>query len=155
MKKPASLETVLEVSRLKRDEALQALGAAQREWQQAQTQLAQLQSYSQESQQRWHEKTSVGVTPMLLSAHQQFMAKLEHAMTFQNGVLQRLQLNVTHCQQMVMQAERDLASLNKYSEKREQAWQHQLQRQEQRSNDEMAANLHRLHSSATFWRHST
>lgn len=46
MKKPASLDTVLDVSRRKRDEALQTLGAAQREWQQAQAQMAQLRAPS-------------------------------------------------------------------------------------------------------------
>jgi flagellar protein FliJ len=155
MKKPASLDTVLDVSRRKRDEALQTLGAAQREWQQAQAQMAQLQGYSQESLQRWSQRAAEGVTPMLLRAHQQFMARLDNAVLFQNGVLQRLQLNMEHCQQQVMQAERDLASLNKYAERREQVWQCQLLRQEQKSNDEMAANLHRQHASATSWRHST
>jgi len=52
-------------------------------------------------------------------------------------------------------AERELASLQKYAERKEKAWQHQLQRQEQKSNDEMAANLHRQNTAATPWKHSS
>ncbi|HEX5806777.1 MAG TPA: flagellar export protein FliJ [Macromonas sp.] len=155
MKKPTSLHTVVEVCSQKRDEALQALGHAQRELQQAQQQMLQLQGYAQESQQRWSQRAAVGVSPSLLFTHRQFMAKLEHAVTFQNGVLQRLQLNIDHCKHQVMQAERELAGLNKYVERRDQQWQHQLHRQEQRRNDEMAANLHRQSTSSTSWRHST
>lgn len=153
MKKPANLAPVLEVASLKRDEALRALGQAQREYQQATAQLQQLQGYTQESLQRWGSRATQGVSPMLMATQQTFMAKLEHAVTFQNGVLQRLQLNIDHCQQLVMQAERDLASLNKFAERREQQWQHQLQRQDQRQNDEMAANLHRQNTSGNSWRH--
>lgn len=153
MKKPASLDTVLEVAGRKRDDAMQMLGAAQRELQQAQAQMAQLQGYHQESLQRWSERASQGVTPTLLQAHRQFMGRLDQAMTFQQGVLQRLQLSIDHCRQQVVQAERDLAGLNKYADRREQAWQHQLHRQEQKSNDEMAATLHRQHASSTSWMH--
>ncbi len=155
MKKPASLHSVVEVCTQKRDEALQALGHAQREWQNAQQQLAQLENYAEESSQRWAARATHGVSPALLFTQRQFMAKLDHAVTFQNGVLQRLQLNIDHCKQQVMLAERELAGINKYADRREQQWQHQLHRQEQRRNDEMAANLHRQNTSSTSWRHST
>ena len=60
MKKPASLDVVLEVSSRRRDETLQALGHAQRELQQAEFQLLQLQNYEQESQTRWGQRASQG-----------------------------------------------------------------------------------------------
>lgn len=145
MKKPASLATVLEVSTLRRDDALQALVQARREHAQAEQQMAQLRGYTQESLDRWQARARQGVSPMLLQAQQQFMAKLDHAIGFQDGVLERTQKQIERCEQKVQQAERDLAALKKYDERREETWQKQLQHQEQKNNDEMAANLHRQH----------
>ena len=145
MKKPASLATVLEVSTLRRDDALQALVQARREHAQAEQQMAQLRGYTQESLDRWQARARQGVSPMLLQAQQQFMAKLDHAIGFQDGVLERTHKQIERCEQKVQEAERDLAALKKYDERREETWQKQLQRQEQKNNDEMAANLHRQH----------
>ena len=154
MNKPAPLTTVLEVCTQRRDEALQALGQAQRELQQAQQKMLQLQGYTAESIQRWSQRATQGISVTLLRTQHQFLDKLDNAVAFQNGVLQRLQLQVEHCQQQVVQAERELASLQKFTERREKAWQHQLQRQEQKNNDEMAANLHRQNTAATPWKHN-
>jgi flagellar biosynthesis chaperone FliJ len=82
------------------------------------------------------------------------LAKLDHAVAFQNGVLERLQLHVDHCKQLVVQAERELASLQKYAERREHHWQRQQDRQEQRNNDEMAANVHQRNAAPTPWKDS-
>jgi len=156
MKKPQNLNSVVEVYTRKRDDMLQALGNAQREMQQAQQQMDQLQNYAVESQQRWMQRAASGVSPTLIFTQRQFMAKLDHAITFQNGVMQRLQLSIDNCQQQLVQAERELAGINKYIERRSQQWHHQLQRQEQRHNDEIAANLHRQTAQNTSpWRHST
>ncbi len=155
MNKPTQLTTVLEVCTQRRDEALQALGQAQRELQQAQQQMLQLQGYTAESIQRWSQRATQGISVTLLRTQHQFLDKLDNAVAFQNGVLQRLQLQGEHCQQQVIHAERELASLQKYAERKEKAWQHQLQRQEQKSNDEMAANLHRQNTAATPWKQSS
>ena len=152
MKKPASLEVVLEVGSLRRNQALQALAQAQNELRSAEQQMAQLCSYGDESQQRWSERASQGVSPALLHAHRSFMARIEHAVQFQRGVLDRLAGRIEQCQQGVMAAERELASLNKYAERRSQTWQRHLDRQEQKLNDDMAATLHRQHRSTHDWR---
>lgn len=153
MKKPAPLTTVIEVATLRRDQALQALGRARQEMQSAELQLSQLEQYTQESLQRWSQRAAQGISPMLLRTHQNFMAKIDHAVQFQHGVMQRLQNDIERCQQQVFEAERQLASLNKYTERRESRWQQQLQRQEQKSNDEMASTLHRQRQAAMPWRH--
>jgi len=152
MKPNPSLLTLLELARRRRDEALQALGQAQREQQQAQLQLVQLQGYTSESLQRWALRASQGVAPTLLHTHQTFMLKLDQAIAFQNGVLQRLQLQLDHCHTQLHTAERELASLNKFLERKQTTWQRQVQRQEQKSNDEMAANLHRQASGPSPWK---
>lgn len=153
MKPNPSLDTLVEVATRRRDEALQALGAAQREHLQAEQQMAQLQGYSVESLQRWTQRAQQGISPALLRTQQTFMGKLDYAVAFQRGVLQRLNLNIEHCRERLVQAERELAGLNKYLDRRHLAWQRQLDRQEQKSNDEMAANLHRQHSASHPWKH--
>ena len=155
MKPPQSLATVLEVATMRRDEALQALGKAQRESEQALLQMTQLESYVQDSLARWSQKASQGVNSSLLYHQQQFMGRLDHAIEFQRGVLQRLQAHIERCQQQVMLAERELAGLNRYVDKREQTWRQHEQRQEQKSNDEMAANLHRQQLSPLSWKHTS
>jgi flagellar protein FliJ len=154
MKAPDKLETVVEVATRKRDDALQALARAQREYHSASMQMTQLRGYTQESLSRWSERASRGVTAQLLHTHQTFMGKLDHAVSFQGNVMERLQHHMAHCQQQVMQAERELASLNKYIDRRHQTWQRQLHRQDQKSNDEMAATQHRQHATAHPWRHT-
>lgn len=143
MKKPESLDRVIEVAMLRRDDARVALAKAIQEHQQAEKQGQQLQDYVVEAQTRWGQRASVGVSPELLHHHRQFMARIDQAVDFQRGVVERLQLQVEHQQQELMLAERSLAGLDRFNERRQQHWLHHLARQEQKSNDEMAAHLHR------------
>ena len=154
MKAPDQLHTVVEVATRKRDDALQALARAQREYQGAALQMTQLQGYTQESLARWSDRASQGVTALLLHTHQNFMGKLDNAVTFQGNVLEKMQHRIAHCHQQVLQAERELASLTKYIDRRHQTWQRQLHRQDQKSNDEMAATQHRQHATAHPWKHT-
>lgn len=152
MKPANALLTVIEVATRKRDEALQQLAQARREQEHALLQMSQLQGYTIESQQRWSARASTGVPVALLHAHQNMMAKLEHAVQFQQGVLQRLAQHVERCEQSVRQAERELASLKKFQQRQLAAWQQHQQRAEQKLNDEMAATQHRQHAHHSPWR---
>lgn len=153
MKPPTeSLALVLELALRKRDETLQALGQAQQQHEQALLQMNQLKSYTAESQQRWRLRATQGISPTLLQAQQTFMSKLDHAVSFQDGVLNQLVQNIQRCQRAVVEAERELASLQKVQERRLHTWQKARQQQDQRSNDEMASNQHRLHAQAHPWR---
>jgi flagellar FliJ protein len=155
MKPAQGLQTVTELATRQRDEALHALGQAQRELQQAEAQMRQLQSYVVESQKRWLERAGQGVTPTLLRHQQQFIAKLDHAIAFQGTVIDKLGQQLDSRRQRVTEAERELASLQKYAERQLQAWQQRAQRQEQKLNDEMAATVHRLQQNPTHaWRPS-
>ena len=146
------LTVVLEVALLRRDQALQALGQAQQQQQQALLQMSQLQGYSIETLQRWSERGRNGVSVQLLHTHQVFMGRLEHAQAFQQSQLQQHAAEVQRCQHVLIEAERELASLRKYQQRRHQVWLLQQQRQEQKSNDEMAAVQHRLHAGTNPWR---
>jgi len=146
------LATVLELAVRRRDEALRTLAQAQQEHQQAMLQMHQIQGYSAESLQRWSLRAAQGITPSLLRTHQTFMAKLEHAASFQDGVLTRLNENIQQRKRLLLEAERELASLQKVQQRRLEDWLKARQRQEQRSTDEMAANQHRRHAQAHPWR---
>lgn len=143
MKKPEPLERVIEVATLRRDDARVSLAKALQERQQAERQGLQLQDYATEAQTRWGQRAAQGVTPELLYHHRQFMARIDQAVEFQRGVVQRLQLQVDHQQLELLMAERSLAGLGRYEEKRQQSWQHHQNRLEQKNNDEMAAHMHR------------
>jgi flagellar FliJ protein len=74
--------------------------------------------------------------------HRQFMAKIDHALDFQRGVLrERMQL-IEHAQGQVHVCERDVAGLRKFTERKQMAVQHRVQRQDQKNTDEMALAIH-------------
>lgn len=142
-RKDKQLGTVLEVAGLRRDDALRLLGQARHALAQGEQQLQQLDSYAAESQARWNARASQGVTPQLLHHHRQFMARLDEASQFQRDVIQRLQADVRRCEDQLVLAEREMAALNKYVDRQRQNALRTLERQDQKFNDEMAANAHR------------
>lgn len=146
-----SLETlgrVVELALKRRDEALAALAGLQREFAQAQDQMDQLQAYAQEAQQRWAARSAVGVDAALLMHHRQFMARIDHAIDFQRRVLDDRQALVGRGQAAVHEAERDLAGLRKFADRKQEAIDLRTLRRDQKSNDEMALNIHRRHGGA-------
>ena len=144
-----SMETlgkVVEQALQRRDQALAELARLQRELAQAQDQMDQLQAYTQEAQQRWAARCAVGVDATLLMHHRQFMARIEHAVDFQRRVLDDRQALLGRGQAALHEAERDLAGLRKFTERRQQAIDQRALRREQKHNDEMALNIHRRHA---------
>ncbi len=147
------LETVVEVAGMRRDDCLRALGQARHALDQGRQQLEQLRGYANESQTRWSHRASQGVSVQLLHHHRQFMARIDEAARFQEDVLKRLEAEVLRCEQLALEAERELAALNKFAERKRQVVQQAAERQDQKHNDEMAANAHRRQASTQPWRH--
>jgi len=147
-----SFDRVVEVNTMRRDDALRALGQARQAQDHAEQQLRQLQDYSVEAEMRWKHRASQGVTPQLLHHHRQFMARIDEAVRFQDDVIAKLVAEVARCEQVVHLAERELASLSKYVERKRMEQQQHLERQDQKRNDEMAANVHRRQQLAQNWR---
>ena len=136
------LHKVVEIAEKRRKDALLALGQLQREWNMANEQMQQLEAYAQEAEQRWELRSGAGVDAAMLHHHRHFMQKVLHAIEFQRGVLQERQQRVDQGQAQVFVAERDVAGLRKYAERKEQAKAAQVERQEQKATDEMALNIH-------------
>jgi flagellar FliJ protein len=137
-----TLNKVVEIAEKRRDEALGALGRMQRELQGAQDQMDQLQTYAREAEQRWAVRAAIGIDTALLMHHRQFMAKIDHALDFQRGVLRERMDIIERCQGEVHVCERDVASLRKFTERKQLAVQHRVQRQDQKNTDEMALAIH-------------
>lgn len=147
-----TLDKVIELAERKRDEALAALSAARRELQAAQEQMDQLTAYANEAQQRWQARCASGVDAAWLMHHRQFMAKIDHAIDFQTGVLAQKRHQIDQAQRQVHEAERELATLRQYIARQQEAIQQRLMRREQKQTDEMAQNAHRrrAESDSTF-----
>jgi flagellar FliJ protein len=137
-----TLNKVVELAHKRRDEALARLAQLQREMAQAEDQMQQLQTYADEAQARWSQRSSTGVDANVLHHHRQFMQKIDHAMDFQRGVLGQRQTQLDQGQQQVHVAERDLAGLRKYTDGKVQALLQRAQREEQKQTDEMALAIH-------------
>ena len=137
-----TLSKVVELAAKRRDEALSNLAKARREQQQAEDQMVQLTGYAQEAQQRWADRSSKGVDATLLHHHRAFMHKIEHAMEFQREVLRNREELVQRCESQVHVAERDLAGLQKFTDRKLMAIHQLAQRQEQKNTDEMALSIH-------------
>jgi flagellar protein FliJ len=144
-----TLNKVVELATRRRDDALTALGHAQRELRMAQEQMNQLKTYADEAHQRWATRSSTsGVDAALLHHHRQFMQKIEHAMDFQLAVQRNREDTVARVQAQVYAAERDVAGLRKYADRKQQAIDHRTMRQEQKATDEMALSIHLRQSMA-------
>ncbi|MCX7814186.1 MAG: flagellar export protein FliJ [Tepidimonas ignava] len=143
MKKPADLSVLVQLRERQRDDALTALAQARRERALAEQQLAALQGYAREAEQRWTERARAGVSPTLLATQRHFMERLQHASHLQSDVLQQLDQRIAHCEAQWHKAERALATLRRLQQRRAQQWQQHLQRQEQKFNDDMALQQHR------------
>ena len=138
-----TLHKVVDLATKRRDDALTALGQAQRELQAAQDQMNQLRHYADEALQRWAARsTGSGVDANLLHHHRQFMEKITHAIEFQKTVQRSREDMVEKVQAQVYAAERDVAGLRKYAERKQQAIEHRAMRQEQKATDEMALTIH-------------
>lgn len=149
-----TLHKVVDIAEKRRDDALGALARKQRELQAAQNQMDQLAAYAQEAEARWAARSAVGVDAALLMHHRQFMQKIHHAMEFQRSVLSEHQQQIDQAQAQVHLAERDLAGLRKFTDRKQQAIDLKVQRQDQKQTDEMALTIHlRQHLAQSLARH--
>jgi flagellar protein FliJ len=137
-----TLHKVVEIAEKRRKDALLALGQLQREWQMANEQMQQLQAYALEAEQRWEMRSGAGVDAAMLHHHRHFMQKIQHAIEFQRGVLNERQQRMDQGQAQVFAAERDVAGLRKFAERKQLAQASLVERQEQKATDEMALNIH-------------
>jgi flagellar protein FliJ len=134
-----SLLLAVDLATSRRDEALAQLQRTVRAEAFAQDQMNQLQQYAQETEARWLQGAQVSTSPEMLHHHYQFMARLNQAITLQEGVLVSNGQRVEAARQLLMQAECRLASFKQVLATRQAAITKTRQRQEQKQMDEFAS----------------
>ena len=137
-----TLDKVVELAEQRRDAALAAMAQLEREMKVAQDQMDQLESYAREAQQRWAARSGGTIDPAVLGHQRQFIQKIDHAIGFQRSVLASRQDQIDRQLAVVQAAERDLAGLRRYTDRKRQHLAVQAQRQEQKQTDEMAMSIY-------------
>ena len=138
-----ALSVAVDMAVRARDEARRLLQSALNAQQAAQQQMAQLQAYAGETQDRWGLRANAQVQPEVMFHHYQFMERLHHAMGLQSNVVENYLHRVDAGQRALLAAELRLASLKKLVDKRRAEWMQQQSRREQKQTDEQAALQYR------------
>lgn len=133
------LMVAVEAAERQRDEARRSLQNTRNAQMAAQGQLDQLQAYANETEGRWGMRANATVAPEVMFHHYQFMERLNHAMGLQTTVVQQHNYRVEQAQQLLLQSELRLTSLQKLVDKRRQEIELAQMRREQKQTDERAA----------------
>lgn len=133
-----SLILAIDLSTVKRDQAMAQLKKTMEALAFAQDQMHQLQQYAQETDARWTHSAQAGTTPDLMQHHYQFMGRLTQAIALQDGVLTGTGQRVEAAKQLVLQAEFRLASLKQVLSSRQAELAKVQQRRDQKQMDEFA-----------------
>jgi flagellar protein FliJ len=142
MPKFRALELAIEQATQQRDAQTRRHVQAQKTLQFAHGQLGQLQSYAKDMDARWIGGHALSLSVELIKHHYQFMDRLHHAASQQQGVIANLERQLGQAQQLLLQAEHRLAGFKQVLKGR-RAEQLQLQhRRDQRVTDEFAAMSH-------------
>ncbi|WP_027997019.1 flagellar export protein FliJ [Simplicispira psychrophila] len=150
----SALSVAVELAERKRDEARRLLQDARRAQQAAHDQMAQLQGYAQETQNRWGMRANANVQPEVMYHHYQFMDRLHHAMGLQTTVVASHDERIGAAQQGLLAMEVRLASLKKLTDKRRKEFELLQSRRDQKQTDERAALQYRSASSGPDGRES-
>ena len=138
-----SLLLVIDVATRKRDQAGKNLALAQQTCRAAQDQLAQLESYADDTDIRWTAAAQIGATPELMRHHYQFMDRLHHAIGLQSDVIGGLNRQVEEVRKLLLEAEFRLGSLQQVLKKKQAGLAALQARREQKQMDEFAAFQYR------------
>lgn len=133
------LMVAVDAAERQRDEARRLLQNTRSAQMAAQGQLDQLQAYANETEGRWGMRANAMMAPEVMFHHYQFMDRLGHAMGLQTTVVQQHSYRVEQAQQVLLQAELRLSSLQKLVAKRRQEIELAQMRREQKQTDERAA----------------
>ena len=134
-----ALSVAVDVALRHRDEARRLLQDARGAQEGARAQMAQLQGYANDTQNRWGMRANAEVVPEVMYHHYQFMDRLNHAIGLQTTVMDDHGGRVDAAQQALLAAELRLASLKKLMDKRRAEWERLQLRREQKQTDERAA----------------
>ena len=125
-----------------RDQAIKELTRVELTVSFAQSQLDQLMHYAADTASRWSVSTQIQITTQLMQHHYQFLDRLHHAISLQKTIMAERAAQVNESKNVLLQAQIRLASLKNILKKRQQEYDYQTHRHEQRQMDEIASTQH-------------
>lgn len=140
-----TLALAIEVATQKRDQAGKNLVQVQRTYLSAESQMAQLKSYADETASKWATGAQALTSAELLRHHTQFMERLQQAIHLQAEALENEARRVEAAKRLTLDAESRLAGLKQMLKKKQMERSRIQARREQRQTDEVAGMLrHRM-----------
>ena len=145
-----SIGLALDVATARRDEAARALGQQFERQRQAEAQLEQLQSYAEETAQRWAPGGAARTQPSRESVihYYQFMERLQQTAEMQRHAITRIARDIEAARALLTQADLRIASLRHVYDLRLAERARSQARRDQQQTDEFAALAHRRRASA-------
>lgn len=141
MPNPSSLQTLIELSGKKSDEAAKSLGAALRACEEAEAKLRLLVQYRDDYLVRRHSCMEIGISSAQLGNYEAFLGKLELAISGQTRVSSDARQRAEHARLAWIECERKKKSFSALSDRAALEKALALARIEQKDNDEHASRI--------------
>ncbi len=142
MTKPFSLQTLLDLSQLRMDEAGRRLGQLLANEKEASTRVTMLQEYRDEYQQRFVAATRTGIGRQAMSNYQSFLGRLEEAIAQAQALVEQSKQRTSAGQREWLDQRVQVKAYDTLSLRHSQREQREANRQEQKLQDEHAARGH-------------
>ena len=143
MAKPSSLDTLIELAQENADEAGKQLQLLSTERKNAEDQLKMLLEYRQDYAARLQAATESGLSASNYHNFRQFIATLDEAISQQNRVVAHIDLKIEAGKKHWYAEKRRLSSFETLQARKKQQQRVVDNRNEQRANDEISANIFR------------
>lgn len=136
------LQTLLDLSQLRLDDATRQLGLLISGQQEAQKRFDLLVEYRAEYQARFAAAAQAGLAPATWQNFRSFLAKLDVAVDQARQMLETSQQNTAHGQRQWLEKRGDVKAWDTLADRHRQAHMRQELRREQKTGDELTARRH-------------
>lgn len=136
MTNPFPLQTLRNLAKQKNDTATRRLGQLNQQQQSAQSKLDTLQQFRKDYQDKFREAVRNGMDQHDLNNFQDFINRLDEAITQQRGVIEQMQRSVQHGREELTATQRSLKSFDTLAQRHLDAEKQQEHKAEQKRMDE-------------------
>lgn len=136
MTRPFSLQPLLEIMQNRADEATRRLGTLIASEQDAKARLQMLEQYRAEYAEKMREAGAQGLTPTALRNYQEFLARIDQAITQQAAAVKHSEVQTAHGQQHWKSQNKQLKAIDTLAVRHEARERHREGKQEQKLLDE-------------------
>lgn len=139
MAKPFSLQPLLEIMQTRTDEATRRLGQLIAEEQNAKSRLQLLEQYRGEYANRFSQAAAQGLSPMAWKNFQDFIGRIDEAITQQRQVVASSERNTAYGQEQWQQQHKKLKAIDTLSDRHDARERYREGKQEQKQLDEFSS----------------